>query len=46
MNKVLRSLSAVHRMETSNAISTMLQKIPEYTSAKSVAVFLSMKTVV
>ena len=44
MNKVLRSLSAVHRMETSNAISTMLQKIPEYTSAKSVAVFLSMKT--
>ena len=44
MNKVLRSLSAVHRMETSSAISTMLQKIPEYTSAKSVAVFLSMKT--
>lgn len=44
MNKVLRALSANSRMEASSSIAASLQNVPAYRNAKSVAVFLSMKT--
>lgn len=44
MNKVLKAISAASRLEASHSIATTVQSIPAYESAKSVAVFLSMKT--
>lgn len=44
MNKVLKALSANSRMEASSSIAVSLQNVPAYRNAKSVAVFLSMKT--